>query len=78
MLTVARFCVLAYCWSCHAVTMAARTQRCGDIKKEVWLGAQAHRDWAAAVNATNHPMLIEVVAGYLFLLNKTVGNRVLH
>lgn len=33
----------------------------------MWLGAQAHRDFAKAVNATGRAMYIEVVAGYFFL-----------
>ena len=40
---------------------------CGNIKDQVWLGAQAHREFAAAVNATGRSMAIEVVAGYFFL-----------
>lgn len=49
---------------------------CGDIKDQVTKGAQAHRDFAAAVNATGRPMYIEVVAGYLFLWDEvaTVAN----
>jgi alpha-galactosidase len=44
---------------------------CGDIKDEVWLGSKAHRQFAAAVNATGRRMAIEVVAGYFFLGRET-------
>lgn len=33
----------------------------------MWLGAKAHRDFAAAMNSSGRPMVLEVVAGYLFL-----------
>ena len=44
---------------------------CGDIKKEVLRGKQAHIDFAAAVkaaeNKTGSSIFLEVVAGYFFL-----------
>lgn len=56
--------------------LAVKLDWCGDIKKQVFKGAQAHRDFAAAVNATGRTMHIEVVAGYFFLWSKiaTVAN----
>ena len=42
---------------------------CGDIKKEITLGAAAHRNFSRAMNATGRPMFLETVAGYLFLLS---------
>lgn len=40
---------------------------CGDIKDELAQGAKAHKDFAAAMNATGRGMYLEVVAGYWFL-----------
>ncbi len=40
---------------------------CGDIRSRPWEGATAHREFAAAMNATGRPMAIEAVAGYFFL-----------
>ena len=40
---------------------------CGDIKKQVFDGSSAHRDFANAVNKSGRAMYLEVVAGYFFL-----------
>jgi len=40
---------------------------CGDVKKELWRGSKLHREFAAAMNATGRPMVLEVVAGFEFL-----------
>ena len=40
---------------------------CGDAKKEPWVGARLHEEFAAAMNATARPMVLEVVTGYFFL-----------
>ncbi len=40
---------------------------CGDIKKHVLDGAQAHRDWAKAMNESGKAMVVDVVAGFFFL-----------
>lgn len=42
---------------------------CGDIKTQVWNGARAHKDFAAAMLKAGRPMFLEVVAGYFFLLD---------
>ena len=49
---------------------------CGDIKKDLAKGKQAHIDFSNAMNATGHPMFLEVVAGYFFLWDEiaTVAN----
>lgn len=40
---------------------------CGDIKKDLAAGKQAHVDFAKAMNESNRTMFLEVVAGYFFL-----------
>ena len=40
---------------------------CGDIKKDLAAGKQAHVDFAKAMNESNRSMFLEVVAGYFFL-----------
>lgn len=40
---------------------------CGDIKKELAQGKQAHLDFAKAMNVSGRAMFLEVVAGYFFL-----------
>ena len=40
---------------------------CGDIKKQLLEGKQAHIDFARAMNASGRAMFLEVVAGYFFL-----------
>ena len=40
---------------------------CGDIKDQVWMGKQAHRDFKCAMDATNASIFLETVAGFLFL-----------
>mmetsp|Transcript_31760 Transcript_31760/g.69476 ORF Transcript_31760/g.69476 Transcript_31760/m.69476 type:complete len:422 (-) Transcript_31760:210-1475(-) len=40
---------------------------CGDIYKQIWEGAKAHKDWAAAMLKASRPMFLEVVAGFFFL-----------
>ena len=40
---------------------------CGDIKKQLLQGKQAHQQFAAAMNASGRAMFLEVVAGYFFL-----------
>tara|TARA_B110000208_G_C11717599_1_gene411652 strand:- start:42 stop:1130 length:1089 start_codon:yes stop_codon:yes gene_type:complete len=49
---------------------------CGDIKKELALGAAAHVNFSRALRATARPMHLETVAGYFFLgpLIETVAN----
>lgn len=46
---------------------------CGDIKHNVLVGPKAHRDFAQAMNATGRPMVIEAVAGYLFLQRRVAS-----
>ena len=46
---------------------AVKLDWCGDIKHEIFQGAQAHKAWAAALNATGRPIYNAVVAGYFFL-----------
>jgi alpha-galactosidase len=40
---------------------------CGDIKKDLKAGKQAHLDFAKAMNESKREMFLEVVAGYFFL-----------
>lgn len=49
---------------------------CGDIKKQVLKGKQAHVDFARAMNSSGRAMFLEVVAGYFFLWDEiaTVAN----
>ena len=49
---------------------------CGDIKKDLAVGKQAHLDFAHAMNVSGRPMFLEVVAGYFFLWDEvaTVAN----
>jgi alpha-galactosidase len=42
---------------------------CGDIKDEIWLGPDAHRNFSKAVRAAGREMFLEAVAGYFFLLD---------
>jgi len=51
---------------------------CGDVKdnfiKDGWYqghGAQMHRDFATALNATGRPIFFEAVAGFWFLMHET-------
>ena len=50
-------------WSVDSVKL----DWCGDIKTQLLQGAKAHREFAAAMNASGRPMVLEVVAGYFFL-----------
>lgn len=36
---------------------------CGDIKDQILQGKTAHKEWAAAMNASGRAMFLEVVAG---------------
>ena len=49
---------------------------CGDIKKDLAVGKQAHIDFAKAMNNSGRDMFLEVVAGYFFLWDEvpTVAN----
>mmetsp|Transcript_59548 Transcript_59548/g.116816 ORF Transcript_59548/g.116816 Transcript_59548/m.116816 type:complete len:450 (+) Transcript_59548:2-1351(+) len=49
---------------------------CGDVKHHtayygLTVGAQWHKDFATALNATGRPMYLEAVAGYYFLQHET-------
>lgn len=49
---------------------------CGDIKKDLAAGREAHVQFAKAMNESGRPMFLEVVAGYFFMWGEipTVAN----
>ena len=66
------------CFGGHCTPASSGPPRCGDVDDHFAVyghavGAQWHKDFAAALNATGRPMYLEVVAGYWFLKHETAA-----